>query len=79
MQGCGSGPFSAGSGSWKSVFEKPDPDPAYTHLESIQTCKFCSDQSDFIRNSMLIFLSEKMKKLACKSYTFVMYYFIYVY
>ena len=38
MQGCGSGPFSVGSGSSKSEFKKPDPDPgSYWHLPGINS------------------------------------------
>ena len=37
---CGSGPFSAGSGSSKSEFLKPDPDPTGAYQESIQTSNF---------------------------------------
>ena len=38
-QGCGSGPF---VGSFKSEFEKLDPDPAHTQQESIQPSKLLS-------------------------------------
>ena len=41
------GPFSAGSGSSKSEFYKPDPDPTGTYQESIQTSKFFSHQTYF--------------------------------
>ena len=33
FQGCGSCPFSAGSGSSKSDFKQPDPDPTGTYQE----------------------------------------------
>ena len=39
-QGCGSGPFSAGSGSSKSEFSKPAPDPIGTYQDSIKTSIF---------------------------------------
>ena len=34
QRGCGSGPFSAESGSSKSEFYKPDPDPTGTSINS---------------------------------------------
>jgi len=63
MQGCGSGPFSAGSGSSKSEFLKTDPDPTGTHQELIQTTQFFSYQSDFFRYlNVDIFFLKKWKK-----------------
>ena len=35
-QGCGSGPFLAGSGSSKSQFKKPDSDPTFTSPENVE-------------------------------------------
>ena len=68
-QGCGSRPFSAGSD--KSEFKKPDPDPAYTHQDSIQTSTvptFFSYQSDFRRSFyVLCFIPEKMEIFSWKS------------
>ena len=58
-QGCGSGPFSAGSD--KSQFGQPDPDPTGTHQESIQTSTFFYINQISSDIFMLIFLPEKFK------------------
>ena len=57
--GCGSGPFSAGSGSSKLEFKKPDPDSTCTNLVKI-------DQPYFFKYFYVDFLHEKMEKFAQK-------------
>ena len=59
-QSCGSGPFSAGSRSWKSEIWQPDPDPTCTNLESIQACKF-------FRSIRFLQIFEKNCKIYLKS------------